>query len=197
VTLGPKALRVSVLIILSSFTLAAQSIPDARFHSLIPLGADAYELRGEQWKGVMTLLASAENNGFEGMERRKVEQRETLFANDGRQLEHYPGKIDFRVTASFRTRLPETSPFPIGAPGNQNGYLLHLKFRIVVFDGLRQTVVEPESVEMIGVPEEMPYDERIYRVSADLSRFPMRDRVVLEVHDPDGGRICKFHLDLM
>ena len=172
-------------------------IPEARFHSLIPLGADAYSLQGEQWKGVMTLMASAENNGFEGMERRKVQERAVLFTNDGRKIEHYPGKINFRVTASFRTRFPDASPFPLGAPGDQNSYLLQLKFRVVVFDGLRQTVVKPDSVAMIGVPEEMEYDERIYRVSVDLSRFPMRDRVVLEVHDPDGGRICKFHLDLM
>ena len=198
VTLGLKAIRFSFLLfLLSSFYLVAQTVPEARFHSLIPLGADVYSLRGEQWKGVMTLLASAENNDFEGMERRKIQERSALFANDGRKLEHFPGKVDFRVTASFRTRFPDSSPFALGAPGSQNDYLLHLKFRVVVFDGLRQTVVEPDSVEMIGVPEEMQYDERIYRVSVDLSRFPMRDRVVLEVHDPDGGRICKFHLDLL
>ena len=66
-----------------------------------------------------------------------------------------------------------------------------------MFDGLRQTIVKPESVEMIGVPGELSSDERIYRISADLSKFPLRDRVVLEVHDPNGGRICKFHLDLI
>ena len=67
----------------------------------------------------------------------------------------------------------------------------------MIFDGLRQIVVQPDSVEMIGMPGEVPYDERIYRVAVDLENIPLTNRVVLEVRDPDGERICKFHLDLI
>jgi hypothetical protein len=49
---------------------------------------------------------------------------------------------------------------------------------------------------LIGVPADIAYKERIYRVSVNLPRVPMSDRVVLEVFAPDGERICKFHLDL-
>lgn len=101
------------------------------------------------------------------------------------------------MTASYRSRFIEASPLPISASGDANGYLLHLRFRVVIFQGLRQTIVEPDSVEMIGVPREVPYDERIFHVTVDLSRVPLTDRVVLEIHDPNGGRICKFHLDLL
>jgi hypothetical protein len=65
-----------------------------------------------------------------------------------------------------------------------------------VFHGLRQTIVEPAAVKMIGVPDDMPYDERIYRVAFDLGDVSLDDRIVLEVLTPSGERLCKFHLDL-
>ena len=183
-------------LLLLGVSLSAQSLLPVHYHALVPLGAEAYELQGDRWKAVVTLLASAENPEFEGMMRR-TESRDALFSGDGKPVRFYPERISFRVTASFRTRLIEPSPFPISANVAANDYLLHLQFRFVVFDGLRQTVVQPETVEMIGMPGEVPYDERIYRVVVDLPHVPLRDRVVLEVRDPDGERICKFHLDLL
>lgn len=177
--------------------LSAQAPSEMHFHALVPLGAEAYELQGDGWKSLVTLLASAENPQFEGMVRRDVNHRDTLFAADGSRVQSYPERVNFRVTASLRTRLAEPSPFPISATVDANDYLLHLRFRVVIFDGLRQTVVQPESVEMIGMPGEVPYNERIYRVAFELPHIPVRDRVVLEVRDPDGERICKFHLDLL
>lgn len=198
-TFGAKAIRAAVvLLVASASTVVGQANPTLRFHSLIPLGADAYELRNKQWKGTMTLMASAESPQFEGMEVRTVSKRTQLFSEDGKRIERFPSHVDFRVTATFRAHFAETSPFPISASlDDQNAYLLGLKFRVVVFSGLQQTVVKPKSVEMIGVPGEMAYDERIYRISVDLADFPLTDRVVLEVQDPGGGRIAKFHLDLI
>ncbi len=196
--LGPKAIRSGVIVLLLSMTSFAGQTSTGRFHSLIPLGADAYELRNAKWKGTMTLMASADSAQFEGMQRQTIERHDELFSEDGKQVKRFPAQVNFRVTATFRGHFADLSPFPVGATvDDQNQYLLGLKFRIVVFHGLEQTVVEPSSVEMIGVPQEMRYDERIFRISADLSKFPVSDRVVLEVHDPEGGRICKFHLDLI
>ncbi len=192
-----NAILVASLALLGSVLYAQAPSPELHFHALVPLGAEAYPLRGDQWKTQVTLLASAENPQFEGMVRRDVNHRDELFAADGTRVQSYPERVNFRVTASLRTRLVEASPFPMTASVDVNDYLLHLKFRVVIFDGLRQTVVEPESVEMIGMPDEVPYDERIYRVTVDLPHIPVRDRVVLEVRDPDGDRICKFHLDLL
>lgn len=192
------AIRAIVATLLLTTAAVAGPGPQERFHSLIPLGADAYELRNTKWKGTMTLMASAESAQFEGMERRTVADRQVMFSEDGKKVDRFPEHVNFRVTASFRAHFAEMSPFPIPASvDDQNQYLLDLKFRVVVFHGLQQTVVKPSSVEMIGVPGEMPYDERIYKVSVDLGRFPMTDRVVLEVRDPNGDRICKFHLDLI
>ena len=203
--IGPKqstvffrrnAIRIASLVLLGS-ALSAQAPPEVHFHALVPLGADAYELRGDKWKGIITLMGSAENAQFEGMVKREVNRHEALFTSDGTRMQSYPERITFRVTASFRTRLVDASPFPISASVDANDYLLQLRFRVVIFDGLRQTVVRPESVEMIGMPGEVPYDERIYRITVDLPHVPLRDRVVLEVRDSAGDRICKFHLDVI
>jgi len=192
-----NAIRTATWVLLATALLAQSETPTIRFHSMIPLGGEAYELHGEKWKGLITLLASAESSEFEGMTRTKVGKSDGLVSADGAPIRYYPGRVSFRVTASYRTRLIEPSPFPIGGGGDQNDYLLHLRFRVVAFHGLRQTVIEPDAVEMIGVPGEVAYDERIYRLSVNLSRVPLSDRVVLEIHDPEGGRICKFHLDLI
>lgn len=192
-----NAIRLASLLLLGAALSAQTPASDVRYHALVPLGGEAFELQGDKWKALITLLASAENQQFEGMVRRQVERHDALFSPDGTRLEFYPEHLSFRVTASFRTRMMEASPVRISANVDPNDYLLHLQFRVVVFDGLRQTVVEPENVEMIGMPGEVPYDERIYRVSVDLPHTPLRDRVVLEVRGPDGDRICKFHLDLI
>ncbi len=192
-----KAIRTVVPVLLSVALFGQSSTPDMHFHSLVPLGAEAYDLEGETWKTMITLLASAQNPQFEGMVRRSVNQREVLFAANGEKVQNYPEQISFRVTASYRARFLDASPLPISASGDANDYLLRLQFRAVIFDGLRQTVVQPESVEMIGVPEDVPYDERVWRVAVKLPHIPLRDRVVLEVRDGDGERICKFHLDLI
>lgn len=188
------------MLVLLGTALSAQNTGTsavAHFHSTVPLGAEAYQLQGAKWKSVVTLLGSAENPEFEGMVRRDVQQRGELFTANGDRVRNYPEHITFRITASSRTHVTEPSPFPISTSANINDYLLHLRFRVVIFNGLQQTVVRPESIEMIGMPGEVPYDERIYRVSVNLRDVPLTDRVVLEVRDEAGQRVCKFHLDLI
>lgn len=197
VLLQYNAIRFASLLLLSAVLSAQTPTNEAHYRALVPLGAEAYELQGEKWRSRITLLASAENPQFEGMVRRAAGRHEGLFSADGTRVHFYPERISFRVTASLRTRIIEASPFPISATSDANDYLLHLQFRIVVFDGLRQTVIQPDAVEMIGMPGEVPYDERIYRVVVELPHVPLRDRVVLEVRDSGGDRICKFHLDIL
>ena len=187
----------SVVALFSAALFAQSPAPDLHFHSWVPLGAEALELHGDKWKGTITLLGSAENPEFEGMVRRETNQRTALYSADGARIKLYPGRIRFRITASYRTHMVDASPFPISTDNAANDYLLHLQFRVVVFNGLRQTVVQPEAVEMIGMPGEIPYDERIYRLAVEFPNVPLTDRVVLEVRDADGNRICKFHLDLI
>lgn len=170
-------------------------VDQATFHSVVPLGAETFDVRGT-WKGSMTLLASAENPQFEGMIRRVVGDRVSLLDPEGQPFQYYPQTITFRVTATARARLSDPNPFPVQTSSDENTYLLGLKFRVKIFHGLKQTVVDSPA-DLIGVPADIGYDERVFRVTADLPKVSTEDRVVLEVLSPDGERICKFHLDLL
>jgi hypothetical protein len=62
---------------------------------------------------------------------------------------------------------------------------------------LQMREIQPDSVEMIGVPADIAYDERIYRVRFNVDQLPVTDRCVLEVLLPDGERLTRFHFDLL
>lgn len=198
-TLSFKAIGLTFLLAFCA-TVALLGQPDdgvIHYHELVPLGADCFAVQGPKWHHVLSMLVSAESTEFQGMTAKGTEHQRALYAADGHVIARYPGRVAFRVTASFRTSLVDLPPFPVKTAADQNSYLLRLKFRLVIFHGLHETVVKPTSVEMIGAPAEMPYDERVYRITADLARIPIADRVVLYVFDPDGNRLTKFHLDLM
>ena len=75
--------------------------------------------------------------------------------------------------------------------------LLDLRFQLKFFRGLRETVIAPEQVQQIGVPEEVPYNERVYLISFRLPEVPIEDRCTLEIYAPGGKRLTRFHLALM
>jgi hypothetical protein len=73
--------------------------------------------------------------------------------------------------------------------------MLGLRFRLKIFKRHpRHRTREPKVVSVIGVPADVPYDERVYRVSFKLDRIPLKHRIVLEL-SPGGERISKFHLE--
>ncbi|HSE48468.1 MAG TPA: hypothetical protein VLA96_04610 [Terriglobales bacterium] len=176
----------------------AKSAPTAwgyDFHAVVPLGYDT--LRLEPAKKVVCLLASAEAIGFEGLQRREDNGRVLVTSASGEPVKHYPEVIDFRVTASARKKKladRDDAPYPVHAEQPVNDYLLRLKFRLVIFHGLEARVLEPAAVRLIGVPADVPYDERVYRVSFNVGKVAVEDRMVLEVLDPDGNRVSKFPL---
>ena len=79
---------------------------------------------------------------------------------------------------------------------NVSDYLLRLQFRVKIFRALQVTVLQPKLVKLVGIPGDVSYDERIYRVSFDLGEVPVADRIVLEVLSPAGHRLTRFHLDM-
>lgn len=172
--------------------------PEAEFvyHALIPLGSETFVV--QPWKALLTVMASAENPQFEGWRRQIRGERSRLLDASGKMVRSLPGMVDFRVSLGTLTRVTDSEPYPITTTLSVNEYLLNVRFRVKVFHGLQQTVVMPASVALIGVPADIAYDERIYRVSFELPRLSLReDRITLEVLTPAGDRLCKFHLDLM
>jgi hypothetical protein len=164
------------------------------YHSRIPLGTERFQVK--PWNSVLAVLASAESPHFEGWRRVLSGKRSHLLNSAGQSVRFYPGQVGFRISVGTMTKLDDLPPWPLRASLAENDYLLNLHFRVKVFHGLRETTVEPEAVAMIGMPADIPSQERIYRALFSLERIPMDDRVVLEVVAPSGERLCKFHLDL-
>jgi hypothetical protein len=167
---------------------------DLVYHALIPLGNETFAV--QPWKSVLTVMASAESQRFEGWRREARGENRRLVDAAGQPVRVYPNTVDFRVSVGTRTHISGTEPFSLRADFPVNDYLLKLRFRMKIFHALHSTVVEPASVALIGVPSDLPYEERIYRASFVLREVPISDRIVLEVLAPTGERLCKFHLDL-
>jgi hypothetical protein len=175
--------------------LVAQSSPktDFAYHFLVPLGTEAFQLPMHR---TLYLMGTARSPKFEGWKPAQGARRAVLGSN-GTPVRFYPEAVQFRISAATlreNALVVPPSPAPL-AVDDLNEFLLGLHFQVKVFRGLTYHVVEPESVEMIGMPAEIQYNERVYRVSFELGRVPISDRVVLEVLDPAGERVCKFHLD--
>ncbi len=200
-----KSLRVNGLVVtlfcLGGSGLAAAPAPQSpqaelQFHSNVPMGAEGFLLKPAARP--FYLFATAQNAGFEGMHQVHVAGQAVLLDGQGHQVDHYPETLSFRVTASvWREKLLDVALFPVDAGMDTNDYLLNLRFRLLIFRGLHVQAVEPSAVTPIGMPAEVPYDERIYGLTFNLGRVPIQDRIVLEVLSPEGERLCKFHLELL
>jgi hypothetical protein len=115
----------------------------------------------------------------------------------GVPLRAFPRHVSFRVTATLRKTLidPPLDTVSINDPPAE--FLLKLGFRLMVYHGLERHELAPESVKMIGVPADVPYDERVFRVSFDLNNLPVTDRLVLDVLSPEDETITHFSFGLL
>jgi hypothetical protein len=165
------------------------------FHSVVPLGQDGLLLQPS--KRSLILVASAQSSGFDGWQQVESNGSRLVYASTGRRIQRFPEYVDFRVTASARHDSYNVGEplYPTRCTAELNEYLLGLKFRVKVFHGIDATVLEPKTVKLVGVPADVPYDERVYQLSFKLEDIPLEDRVVLEVLSPEGDRISKFHLE--
>jgi hypothetical protein len=168
---------------------------DARvYHSVVPLGIMRLTPNAEPRS--MYLLVTAENPAFQSWQ--TSEQHRMPRKADGTQVRFFPSHIDFRVTASARAaELIGIDDYSINLPpGSLNDLMTKLHFRLAIFHGLDKHMFQPDNVENIGMPDDVSYDERVYRVGFDIgSTVSVEDRIVLEVLSPQGDRLGKFHLE--
>jgi hypothetical protein len=177
---------------------AARVPPWAEFHSPWSLGMETFILQPS--KQLFAIYASAESPAFNGLRLTRTAGRREVLDSDGQHVGDFPRQINFRVTASARLRsnspLPgEDRPYQIKGPVELEPLLRSLSFRVKVFHGLHMRVIEPTAVRMLGVPADVPYNERIYEMKFDVGQVPTDDKIVLEVLSPEGERLCKFHLE--
>lgn len=178
--------------------LSAQddSFEEFSFHSPVPLGLDC--IRVMPSKKTVYLLASAENQTLDGLKISRDPHVARVLRVDGSEVKSYPSALDFRVTASA---LPNDfrgiDEYEIQSKHSMNEFLLGLKFKLKVFQGLQMKTIAPANVKLIGVPSYEPYDERVYRVSFETPDLPVDARLVLEVYDSTGTRLTRFHLEML
>ena len=162
----------------------------------LPLGAEAYHLLPLNRQ--FYLLACIEDPRFDNLHVSRV--RSSLFVVDaaGRNWQNYPAELNFRVTATgMADVLNNLDTSQIREDGDFNSFLLGLKFRLKVYRGLKMSILQPSSLKLIGMPADLPADERVFRVSFDTHNLPVDDRLVLEVLSPGGQVLSRFHLELL
>ena len=175
---------------------AAQAVQIFSLNGRIPLGVESFRLQPAARE--FYLIASAENPAFDGLYRvTDHDGHDHLFNSDNKRVLYYPSRVQFRLTASTREKLIDDHPFDIRAKIGINELFVQLRFRIKVFHALEYRYIKPTFIENVGMPKDVQYDERIYRIGFELGKIPIEDRVEMEVISPTGERLCKFHLDLL
>jgi hypothetical protein len=181
----------------SIFGVAASSSSHASpaYRWATPAGYDVVVLKPAG--AVVSLLGLIECAELEGAQQVDEGVKSRIIAADGHLITHFPRSFSYRITASLRKTLLTPVETEINTSYDPLDFLLKLKFSLKAYDGMKMRVIEPESVQMIGVPSDVPFDERVYRINFNLEQIPVTDRFVLEVLSPEGVRLTRFHFDLL
>ena len=202
----PNAIRLVCFLMVmtamvSLLSLSAQTVklpdPDQIFWMKTPvsLGADQFLLNPAGRK--FFLLSCLEDRRFNHLQVSRVRNSPFVIDAAGRVWKNYPDEVTFRVTATaIDSGLLNTDTDTIDEAGDLNSFLLGLQFRLKAFRGLKMHVEKPLSIKQIGVPADVPYDERVYRVSFETGDLPVDARLVMEVLSPKGQLLSRFHLEL-
>ena len=162
----------------------------------LPLGADAFRL--EPANREFYLLSCVEDRRFNRLQVSRVRKSPFVIDASGDVWKNYPSEVTFRVTATAMDPGSLKSDIDnIDEASDLNSFLLGLHFRLKVFEGLNMRTIKPIAIRMIGMPSDVPFDERIYRVSFQTGDFPVNARLVMEVLSPAGKLLSRFHLELL
>ncbi|HLY97719.1 MAG TPA: hypothetical protein VKT33_01510 [Candidatus Angelobacter sp.] len=165
------------------------------FHSPTPAGYENFTLNPSGT--VMALLGLIECPEIEGAQRVSEGMAAKVLAADGTVLTTFPSHFSFRITASLRKTLTLPPEDSVTSALEPEELLARLKFRMRAYDGIRVREVEPDAVQIIGLPADVPSDERIYRVQFAVSGLPITDRLVLDVLTPEGAQLTHFTFSLL
>lgn len=162
----------------------------SRFHAITPSGYSVLQLRPSG--STVELLGLVECPEIEGMQQVSEGLNAQVISAQGIPVNHFPHHFSFRITATLRRPIPEPPDQVVNTEQEPQQFLLSLGFRLKIYNGLRMHEIAPDSVTIIGVPPEIAYDERIFRVQFDVDNLPVTDRVVLEAVSPQGEIVSHF-----
>jgi hypothetical protein len=182
------------LVIIAGFGLAAAGRTAQKavsaIHSNMPAGYDVVVLKPS--KAVLSLIGLIECPELEGAQRIADGTHKKLVSADGDTIKEFPQRFSFRITASLRKVFLDGPAASVDVGDDPQELLLKLKFRIRAFDGLEVREIVPQSIEMIGMPADVAYDERVYRININAGNLPITDRLVVEIFSPEGELLTHF-----
>lgn len=188
-----------LLLILAGFALvaAARTLPTQMtgLHSNLPAGYDVMVLKPS--KATLSLMGLIECPELEGAQQVAEGLHKKLVSAGGDAIKEFPQRFSFRITASLRKIFLESPARSIDLADNPQELLLNLKFRIRAYHGLDVREITPQSIELIGMPADVPYDERVYRINIDAGKLPITDRLVVEIFSPQGELLTHFPFSLL
>jgi hypothetical protein len=164
-------------------------------HSAMPAGYEVVVLKPS--RATLSLMGLIECPELEGAQHVSQGLSAKLVYANGATIKKFPRLFSFRITASLRKVVLDGPQESVEVAGDPHELLLRLGFRIRVYDGLKAREIAPESVEMIGMPAYVPYDERVYRVKVNVANLPITDRFVIEIMSPQGEVLTHFIFTLL
>jgi hypothetical protein len=183
-----------LLLIVAGFALVAvaKSTPKqtSGLHSNMPAGYDVMVLMPS--KAVLSLIGLIECPELEGAQHVAEGSHKRLISSEGETIKEFPQRFSFRITASLRKVFLEEPKISVDVVDDPQQLLLKLKFRIRAYNGLDVREIQPQSIEMIGMPADVPYDERVYRINIDAGNLPITDRLVVEIFSPQDKLLTHF-----
>ncbi|HEY1528294.1 MAG TPA: hypothetical protein VGH51_18870 [Candidatus Angelobacter sp.] len=184
-----------LLVAFAGFGLAAlagaqSSVGGSAMHGNTPAGYDVVVLKPSGAN--LSLMGLIECPELEGAQHVSAGSNRKLVSADGGAIKQFPQRFSFRITASLKKIVLDGPATSANVSDDPRDLLLKLKFRIRAYNGLEVHQIAPESVEMIGVPADVPSDERIYRITLNNVRLPITDRLVVEILTPQGEVLTHF-----
>lgn len=191
--------RLTTFLLASALSLCAQQssthvVQEGRLRKITPLGGDTIKLVAEN--RVLSFMCSAESDKLKDSRVLNVEGKKVVQDGKGNEITKYPDDLMFRFTISSMVPRVEKDPLPYDTKVGSGEFMAGIKFKLHRFEGMDDKEYDPISAQLIGVPSNVPYNERIYKVKFDTAQFSIDDRLMLEVIAADGSRLGKFHFFL-
>ena len=186
-----------VVVLATALSLAIRT--DAKsgpgLHSAMPAGYEVVTLKPSG--ASLSLMGLIECPELEGAQHIADGSKSKLIAADGSTITEFPQRFSFRITASLGKIVLDSPAATINIAEDPQDLLLKLKFRVRAYSGMESREIVPENIEMIGMPADVPYDERVYRININAGTMPITDRVVIDVLSPEGDRLTHFAFSLL
>jgi hypothetical protein len=191
--LTAKLLMIALLCVPAWPSSAADIAPSLQ--GAIPVGYHVIRLQPSG--AVISLLGLVECAEIKGARQESQGLDARIVLANGTRLHRFPRHFSFRITASLRRTVLDPPSSSVNYSQDPGNLLLGLRFKLRDYEALVSKELKPESVSMIGVPADIPYDERVFRINFDIGDRPVTDRFVLEIYSPEGEQLGRFCFELL